>query len=93
MNDESNVGTENRLKKDTIPHIGRVALEYGCKCGKKGYVDVSGWQIRANALRDQLEKDKGRNCEFMKDNLGGDHTADIDKLMNFLRKEEIPQGD
>ena len=75
------------------PLSGHVVLEYGCKCGKKGYVDVSGWQIRANALRDQLEKDKERNSEFMQDNLGGDYTADIDQLMNFLRKEGIPQGD
>ena len=70
-----------------------MALEYGCKCGKMGYEDVSGWQIRANALRDQLEMDKARYCVFMQDNLGGDYTADIDKLMNFLRKVEIPQGD
>jgi hypothetical protein len=73
------------------PLSGRVDLEYGCKCGKKGYVVVSGWQIRADALRDQLEIDKARNFEFMKDNLGGDHTADIDELMSFLWKGGIPQ--
>ena len=52
---------------------------------------VSGWQIRADALRDQLEIDKARNFEFMKDNLGGDRTADINELMSFLSKERIPQ--
>lgn len=53
---------------------------------------VSGWQIRADALRDQVEMDKARNSKFMQDNLGGDQTADINELMSFLRKERIPQS-
>lgn len=74
------------------PLSGRVDLTYRCKCGKKGYVVVSGWQIRADALRDQVEMDKVRNCEFMQENLGGDQTADINELMSFLSKERIPQS-
>ena len=46
------------------PLSGRVDLEYECPCGKKGYEMVSGWRIRAIALRDQLESDKARNIKF-----------------------------
>jgi len=46
------------------PLSGRVDLEYECPCGKKGYEMVSGWRLRANALRDQLEADKGRHTKY-----------------------------
>jgi hypothetical protein len=46
------------------PLSGRVDLEYECQCGKKGYEMVSGWRIRAIALRDQLESDKARRFKF-----------------------------
>ena len=68
---------------------GRVDLEYKCKCGKKGYESVSGWRIRATALRDQLARDEVRKSKFIQDTLGGDHPADINELLNFLNKEKI----
>lgn len=46
------------------PLSGRVDLEYECQCGEKGYEMVSGWRIRAIALRDQLESDKARSIKF-----------------------------
>ena len=46
------------------PLSGRVDLEYECQCGKKGFEMVSGWRIRAIALRDQLESDKARYIKF-----------------------------
>ena len=42
------------------PLSGRVDLEYECSCGRKGYETVSGWHIRANALRDQIKADTPR---------------------------------
>lgn len=71
---------------------GRVDLEYECKCGKKGYESVSGWRIRATALRDQLAGDEERYNKFMKDNLGGGYTADINELMEWLNKEIPGKG-
>ena len=70
------------------PLSGRVDLEYECKCGKKGYETVSGWRIRANALRDKLEKDKARNRKFQQHNPSAP-PANLKELMNFLNKERI----
>ena len=70
------------------PLSGRVDLEYECKCGKKGYETVSGWRIRANALRDKLEKDKARNRKFQQHNPSAP-PANLKEDMNFLNKERI----
>ena len=40
------------------PLSGRVDLEGRCECGWEGFEMVSGWKSRANALRDQISKDK-----------------------------------
>ena len=42
------------------PLSGRVDLEGYCDCGWKGYKLVSGWFVRGEALRNQLDKDKFR---------------------------------
>lgn len=46
------------------PLSGRVDLEGKCECGWKGFESVSGWRIRAIALRDQLASDKVRYRKF-----------------------------
>jgi len=43
------------------PLSGRVDLEGRCECGWKGYEMVSGWRLRATALRDQMASDKSRS--------------------------------
>lgn len=42
------------------PLSGRVDLEGACNCGWEGFESVSGWHIRAEALRAQISKDKRR---------------------------------
>ena len=39
------------------PLSGRVDLEGRCECGWKGYEIVSGWRVRAQALRDTIRHD------------------------------------
>lgn len=46
------------------PLSGRVDLSGGCGCGWKGYESVSGWFIRATALRDQMVADMSRSRRF-----------------------------
>ena len=46
------------------PLSGRVDLEGRCNCGWKGYEMVSGWRLRATALRDQLASDKARYWKY-----------------------------
>ncbi len=46
------------------PLSGRVDLEGYCECGWKGYETVSGWRVRATALRDEVNKDKFRHFKF-----------------------------
>ena len=46
------------------PLSGRVDLEGYCECGWKGYEEVSGWRVRATALRDEVNKDKFRHFKF-----------------------------
>ena len=86
--------TCRRCKREIFPFryvgsalSGRVDLEYECKCGKKGYESVSGWRIRATALRDQLARDEERHRKFMEDNYGVGHPGDINELMDWLYKE------
>ena len=43
------------------PLSGRVDLEGACDCGWGGFESVSGWHIRAEALRAQIAKDKRRS--------------------------------
>ena len=46
------------------PLSGRVDLEGRCACGWKGYESVSGWRLRATALRDTLSADTPRYRRF-----------------------------
>lgn len=47
------------------PLSGRVDLEGRCSCGWKGFESVTGWRIRATALRDQLTSDKARYRKYV----------------------------
>ena len=42
------------------PLSGRVDLEGRCECGWRGFESVTGWRIRANALRDVISNDFNR---------------------------------
>ena len=46
------------------PLSGRVDLEGYCDCGWKGYKSVSGWFVRGEALRNQLDNDKFRYGKY-----------------------------
>lgn len=46
------------------PLSGVVHLEGRCKCGWHGINEVTGWRIRATALRDQVADDTGRYRKF-----------------------------
>ena len=46
------------------PLSGRVDLEGSCECGWHGAESVSGWKVRAIALRDQIEADKFRHGKY-----------------------------
>ena len=46
------------------PLSGRVDLEGRCRCGWIGYETVTGWRLRAVALRDALRADKPRWKRF-----------------------------
>ena len=46
------------------PLSGVVHLEGRCKCGWHGINEVTGWRIRATALRDQVANDTGRYRKF-----------------------------
>ena len=46
------------------PLSGRVDLEGRCDCGWHGDESVSGWKVRAIALRDQISEDLFRNRKF-----------------------------
>lgn len=46
------------------PLSGIVHLEGRCECGWKGVEEVSGWRLRATALRDQLASDKSRYIKY-----------------------------
>ena len=46
------------------PLSGRVDLEGRCVCGWHGDETVSGWKVRATALRDQLARDAFRHGKY-----------------------------
>ena len=46
------------------PLSGRVDLEGKCSCGRKGDESVSGWKVRAIALRDQMAKNAFRHGKY-----------------------------
>ena len=65
------------------PLSGVVHLEGRCDCGWKGFEPVSGWHIRATALRDQIEGDKLRYGAYRMLHLGA-AVASIEDLVKWL---------
>ena len=72
------------------PLSGRVDLEGYCDCGWKGYESVSGWFVRGEALRNQLDSDKLRYETFKLLHLGAEPASSKD-LLKFigLRDEDL----
>ena len=66
------------------PLSGIVHLEGRCECGWHGVEEVSGWRVRAAALRDQIARDKQRSRKFRLLHLGAE-TSTIETLMQSLR--------
>lgn len=67
------------------PLSGRVDLEGRCVCGWKGFESVSGWRIRATALRDRLATDKLRYRAYKVLHPGA-APASVEKLVEWLRR-------
>ena len=65
------------------PLSGRVDLEGRCECGWKGLEAVSGWRIRAKALRDQIAFDEGRCHKYHLKYLTNNYST-MQELMNRL---------
>ena len=63
------------------PLSGRVDLEGECNCGWKGYEMVSGWKVRAIALRDTIEQDRLRHAKFSLLH-GKNAAATVEELIN-----------
>ena len=72
------------------PLSGRVDLEYECQCGKKGYEMVSGWRIRAVALRDIISNDSSRYIK-MKALHYSTGTKNVIELLTWLRSKTIKE--
>ena len=64
------------------PLSGRVDLEGTCDCGWNGFVSVSGWHIRAEALRTEMAKDTRR---FQRNRLShfGNRPATIQEFLEI----------
>lgn len=67
------------------PLSGRVDLEGRCDCGWDSYVMVSGWRIRAEALRDTIKEDNLRHlkCKI----LPGSKESSVADLLEFLKEQ------
>ena len=65
------------------PLSGRVDLEGHCSCGWKGFESVSGWRVRAIALRETLQEDKAKWKRFHRHNKGGAST--VAELLEWLK--------
>lgn len=65
------------------PLSGIVHLEGRCECGWHGIQEVTGWRVRAIALRDQINKDKMRHMKYKIFHPGTD-AAPIDVLLELL---------
>lgn len=66
------------------PLSGRVDLEGRCHCGWKGFESVTGWRIRATALRDQIASDKARYRKYRLLHPGAEAST-VGKLLEWLR--------
>lgn len=67
------------------PLSGIVHLEGRCECGWKGVEKVSGWRLRATALRDQLASDKLRYIKYRIMHPGTEKTT-CETLLKVLSK-------
>ena len=67
------------------PLSGRVDLEGRCECGWKGFEMVSGWRIRAAALRDKLANDKVRYRKYRLLHIGAEAFT-VEELLKELRQ-------
>lgn len=66
------------------PLSGRVDLEGHCSCGWKGFESISGWRIRAVALRDTLQEEKARWKRFQRHEKGAQST--VANLLKWLQR-------
>ena len=67
------------------PLSGVVHLEGRCNCGWHGVEAVSGWRLRAIALRDQISKDKLRYRKYRLFHAGTEATT-TKELLEHLRR-------
>ena len=67
------------------PLGGIVHLEGRCKCGWQGTEEVSGWRVRALALRDQIASDKLRYQKYRLLYLGA-RVLTVEKLLDHVQK-------
>ncbi len=65
------------------PLSGRVGLEGKCNCGWEGFERVSGWRLRATALRDQLARDNHRHGRYKLLHPRAE-TADVQDLLKYI---------
>lgn len=68
------------------PLSGRVDLEGRCECGWHGEESVSGWKVRATALRDQLASDAFRHGKYKLLHPAAD-PAMVKELIDWLSKD------
>ena len=66
------------------PLSGRVDLEGRCSCGWHGDESVSGWKVRATALRDQLANDAFRHGKYKLLHPGA-KLATVQELLDWLK--------
>lgn len=67
------------------PLSGRVDLEGRCNCGWKGYEMVSGWRLRATALRDQLASDNRKHRKYKLLHPGAEAST-IEEMIQWLKQ-------
>ena len=67
------------------PLSGIVHLEGRCECGWHGIEEVSGWRIRATALRDQIDRDKLRYRKYRLLRPVTETTT-VEELLEWLRQ-------
>ena len=68
------------------PLSGRVDLEATCECGWDGYVMVSGWRVRSEALQASQKQDRLRLAKFKMLSLLGTRPSTIKELLGWLGK-------
>ena len=67
------------------PLSGIVHLEGRCECGWKGFEEVSGWRLRAIALRDQAARDISQSFKYRLRH-PREEASTVGNLIEFLRR-------